>query len=93
MKKIMRKIKGSVWCAFDSHKWKVSEDGMENTCERCGIKFHYYAKRQRDYEEPWFRFLVSLRKIKISNETWIRLAYFGAGVCWGLTIMCLMGVV
>lgn len=84
---MMRNMKGLIRCAFDSHKWEVSKDGMENICGRCGIKFHDYAKRQRDYEEHWFRFLASLRRIKICNETWIRIGYFIVGICWGLIIM------
>ena len=56
----MRKMKkGSIRCKFDSHKWKVSEDGMERICERCGISFADYAKRQR--RQYWFRFLAFLR--------------------------------
>ena len=56
----MRKMKkGSIRCKFDSHKWKESEDGMENICERCGISFADYSKRQR--QQYRFRFLAFLR--------------------------------
>ena len=67
----MRKMKkGSIWCKFDSHKWKVSEDGMENICERCGINFANYSKRQR--QQYWFRFLAFLRsKMKLLKEALI----------------------
>jgi len=51
--------KGSIRCKFDSHKWDVSEDGMERICERCGISYYEYYERQK--KQYWFRFLAFLR--------------------------------
>lgn len=83
--------KGTIRCSFDSHKWGISDDNMERICKRCGINFANYAKRQ--HEESWFRFLASLRRIKINNETKMRFGWFVVGICWGLVIAGFTGVV
>ena len=74
----------AIKCKFDFHRWKVSEDGMERICERCGINCADYFKRRK--EQYWFRFLASLPSgwdfIKMTNNRWWHLA----ALSWGFTI-------
>ncbi len=60
----------SLKCAFDIHKWTEDKAGMENVCERCGIPFHEYARRNSG--SVWFCSLKVIRSTLSYLWIWLR---------------------
>ena len=53
----------SLKCAFDIHKWTEDKAGMENVCERCGIKMHEQGIRIK--ESYWYGTLRFFRSFAL----------------------------